>query len=376
MHLVTLYADGFRNLQEVRIEAHRRLNAFLGANGQGKTNLLESIHLAAALRPLRPTERSRDLLGFDRESGHIRADFDLDGPLDVDVTLQPKGRKALMAGKAVRDIAEVASRIGVVAFTPEDLTIVRGSPDKRRRALDRFAFGLRPGFAQTARRYEQILERRNRLLKSPHFDETLWRSYAEPFVDAAIELMRARAVAASEWAPSFRQAARMITDASVDTSLRYHSTSLKDRDLLDLDVASFRQHFLDVVDSKFDAERQRRTTLTGPHLDDVVFTLGDRRARHLASQGEARAIVLALKIASVRLFREARDAGPLLLLDDVAGELDPHKAQCLFRCVEEVGAQVFVTATHRELIPDHGPLRCFQIEAGRVVAVDVGPASG
>ena len=368
MHLVQLYADGFRNLREVRIDAHRRLNAFLGANGQGKTNLLESIHLAAALRPLRPTERSRDLLGFDRDNGHVRADFDLDGPLDVDVTIQSKGRKALMAGKAVRDIAEVASRIGVVAFTPEDLTIVRGSPDKRRRALDRFAFGLRPSFAHTARRYEQILDRRNRLLKSNHFDVNLWHSYAEPFVDAAIELMRARAEAAARWAPAFKEAACTITDASVDTSLRYHSAWSKDFDVLETEATLFRQQFMDVMASKLDAERQRRTTLSGPHLDDVVFTLGDRRARHFASQGEARAIVLALKIASVRLFREARDAGPLLLLDDVAGELDPHKAKCLFQCVEEVGAQVFVTATHRELIPDQGPLRCFQIEAGRVVA--------
>lgn len=367
MHLVHLQADGFRNLREVKLDAHRRLNAFLGPNGQGKTNLLESIHLAAALRPLRPTEKARDLLGFDRESGQIRADFDLEGPLDVEVSIQPKGRKALMAGKAVRDIAEVASRLGVVAFTPEDLTIVRGSPDKRRRALDRFAFGLQPSFAHTARRYEQILDRRNRLLKSSHVDIQLWRSYSEPFVAAAVDLMVARARAASIWAPSFCDAARMITDSSVDTSLRYQSSLLKDDDVLAIDVEGLRQRFSDVMASKFEAERQRRTSLVGPHLDDVVFNLGDRRARHLASQGEARAIVLALKIASVRLFREARDAGPLLLLDDVAGELDPHKAKCLFRCVDEVGSQVFVTATHRELIPDQGSLRCFHLEEGRVI---------
>lgn len=367
MHLARLYADGFRNLTEVRLEPHRRLNAFLGPNGEGKTNLLEAIHLAAALRPLRPLERAKDLVGFDRQRGAVRADFDLDGPLDVEVVVEPAGRRASLAGKAVRDVAEVASRIGVVAFTPEDLSIVRGAPEKRRRAIDRFAFGLSPGFAALARRYEQTLERRNRVLKAPRVDEALLASYTEPLVEAGVELARARARAAERWAPSFREAARAITDAKVETTLEYACTFTDGAELLDASDEVLRERLYASLARKADGERQRRTTLSGPHLDELVLTLGDRRARHLASQGEARAIVLALKIAAVRLYSEARGTGPLLLLDDVAGELDPHKAACLFRTVDEVASQAFVTATHTDLIPDVGAGRCFEVRSGRVV---------
>ncbi|HEY4223880.1 MAG TPA: DNA replication and repair protein RecF, partial [Myxococcota bacterium] len=98
----------------------------------------------------------------------------------------------------------------------------------------------------------------------------------------------------------------------------------------------------------------------------VVFLKSDRKARFLASQGEARALVLALKLAAVRLVTEARGTGPLLLLDDVAGELDPDKAVRLFRAVDETGAQVLVTTTHAGALPAFGDARVFHVSAGRV----------
>lgn len=369
MHLIRLAADGFRNLQDVRIDAHPRLNAFLGENGEGKTNLLESIHLAAALRPLRQVERTRDLVNFGLEQGVVRAEFEMEGPLDVEVLLQPGGRRATLAGKPVRDIAEVASRLGVVAFTPEDLAIVRGAPERRRQALDRFAFGLWPSFAAHARRFEQALERRNRVLKDPRLDATLLASYTETFIGCAVELARARARAAEVWAPAFAAAARQITDERVASSLRYRAAWWEGSGMHEAEGQQVADALSAALARSAEGERQRRTTLAGPHLDDVVISLGDRRARHLASQGEARAIVLALKLATVRQLAEARGTGPLVLLDDVAGELDPKKAQCLFRVVDDVSAQAFVTATHRALLPVQGALRCFALRQGRIESV-------
>jgi DNA replication and repair protein RecF len=367
VHLVRLYAEAFRNLREVRLEPHRRLTAFVGDNGEGKTNLLEAVHLAAALRPLRQTERAKDLVRFDSERGVVRADFDLDGPLDVEVQVEPKGRRALIAGKAVRDVAEVAARIGVVAFTPEDLSIVRAGPDYRRRALDQFAYGLAPHFALLARRYEQALERRNRLLKQPRPDVDQLSSYSAPLVEAGVELARARAQAAARWAPAFAEDATRITDAAVETSLAYACTFADEEALLHGSPAALEEGYREKLASQRDAERQRRTTLAGPHLDDVALHLGDKRARRLASQGEARAIVLALKLSAVRLYTEARGTAPLLLLDDVAGELDPHKARCLFETVDSVGAQTFVTATHTGVLPALGEARVVRVAGGRVV---------
>lgn len=365
MQLVRLFADGVRNLHEVKLEAHPRLTAFVGDNGQGKTNLLEAVHLAAALRPLRPTERARELVGFDREQGVVRARFDLDGPLDIEVHLEHKGRRALLAGKAVRDVAEVASRIGVVAFTPEDLAIVRGGPDRRRRALDQFAYGLRPSFAEVSRRYEQALDRRNRLLKDSRTDRALLESYTAPLVSAGVELARARAQAAREWSPLFQQDALRISDGALPAELSY-SVSFLDDDVLETPADVAERHFRERLSRQAEGERQRKTTLSGPHLDDLALLVGDRRARRLASQGEARALVLAMKLAAVRLYTSARGTAPLLLLDDVAGELDPHKARCLFDTALDVGAQTFVTATHTGVLPALDDALVLQVANGRV----------
>jgi DNA replication and repair protein RecF len=243
----------------------------------------------------------------------------------------------------------VASRIGVVSFVPEDNAVIRGSPEVRRRALDRFAFGLSPAFAQIARRYEEALERRNRVLKAPHIDESLLDAYTTPLIDAGVELCVHRARAVARWGPVFAKEARAV--GALDAGMRY-VCALVDRDVGDdVDAAALRERFLDALVESSHREKQRRTTLAGPHLDDVTISKGDRRARHLASQGEARALVLALKLAQVRLTTEARGTGPLLLLDDVAGELDPGKQERLLRAIDEHEAQAFVTATHVELLP-------------------------
>jgi len=367
MRLLNLSADGFRNLVDVAFEAHPRLNVFVGDNGEGKTNLLEAVHLAASLRPLKPLERARDLVRFGEDRGVVRADFDLEGPLPIEVVLEPRGRKATLAGKAVRDISQVASRIGVVAFTPDELTLVRGSPDVRRRALDRFAFGLAPSFADVARTYERALDRRNRVLKQHVVDSALLDAYTEPLALAGARLMKARAEALRVWQPRFAEAISDLTAGALVPALGYHSSLASEQALLGLDDETLRVRFVERLNSQREGERHRRTTLTGPHLDDLVISLEERRARHLASQGEARAIVLALKLAAVRVYAETRATAPLLLLDDVAGELDPKRAAYLFAAVDEVGTQTFVTVTHLGALPFTGEGARYQIGAGRIV---------
>ncbi len=368
MHLKRLAVDDVKNLVGVRFEPHPRLNVFVGDNGQGKTNLLEAIHLAAALRPLRSVERAADLVRFGKERGTISARFEVDGPLDVDVVVEPKGRRASIADKRVQDVSEVAQKIGVVAFVPEDAAIVRGGPAERRRALDRFAFGLMPTFAKIARRYESALERRNRLLRQGTADDALLGSYTALLVETGVELVRARTTAAAAWSPLFSIAAREV--ASLDASIRYASTLGGDEDVrAEGEPGTIARRFEDALLRAADQERRRGTTAVGPHLDDVIVAKDDKKARWLASQGEARAIVLALKIAAVRATTKARGAAPLFLLDDVAGELDPDKAKHLFAVVDEVGSQTFVTTTHEGALPPLGARRVAFIRAGGIFEV-------
>lgn len=394
MRLTHLSVDGFRNLRGVALAPHPRLTVMVGDNGQGKTNLLEAIHLVSALRPLRPLEKARELVAFGRDRGSVLGRFDLDGPLDVEVTVEPRGRRALVGGKAVRDVGVLASRLGVVSFVPEDSAMVRGSPGDRRRGLDRFAFGLLPGFAAVSRRFEQALEQRNRLLKEPVVDEDALAAFTSPYVDAAVELTRLRSEAVRRWAPSFSAEARAIGDDGLVATMTYRSGIIAraavasdgagqsddaddaygeydgsddDADGSDeLEPGALRASLLERLSRDRFAERRRRSTLCGPQHDELVLGKGGRPARFLASQGEARALVLALKLAAVRIYEDSRGTPPMLLLDDVAGELDRQRAARVLAAIEDTHAQCFVTTTSLQTLPPLGDGLVVTIERGSI----------
>jgi DNA replication and repair protein RecF len=382
MRLTGLAVDGFRNLRDVSLTPHPRLTIFVGDNGQGKTNLLEAIHVVTALRPLRAIEKARELVAFDRERGVIHGRFELDGPLDVEVVVEPRGRRATVGGKAVRDVATLAARLGVVSFVPEDSSIIRGSPGDRRRGLDRFAFSVLPGFAAVSRRFEDALEQRNRLLKEPVVDEDAVAAFTPPFIDAAVELTRLRSEAVRRWAPAFVAEAHAIGDEGLTATLAYRSgiighadddveaddTVVPDEAVLDPEALGAR--LADRLMRGRVVERRKRATLCGPQHDDLVITRDGRPARFLASQGEVRALVLAMKLAAVRACTEARGLPPLLLLDDVAGELDRRRAGRLLRAIDETGAQCFVTTTSTTTLPPLGEAAVHLVEAGRLQETD------
>ncbi len=365
MILQELHVDGVRNLLDVTLRPHPRLTVLVGDNGQGKTNLLEAIHLAAALRPLRPLERAGELVGFGRELGRIQARFDLDGPLDVVVCVEPRGRKATIGGKAVRDVAVLSSRLAVVSFVPDDAAMIRGGPSDRRSGLDRFAFALFPHFAAASRRFEEALAQRNRLLKEPIVDDDALAAFTPPFVSAAVELTRLRVEACARWAPVFVDEARALGGDALAAELRY-AAGVADGDVTGRSSADLEAELELRLHRGREIEKRKRSTLCGPQHDDVILLKLGKKARFLASQGEARALVLALKLASVRLLTHQRGQGPLLLLDDVAGELDPGRAARLLQSIDEHGAQAFVTTTHAQALPDLGASLVVPVVAGRL----------
>jgi DNA replication and repair protein RecF len=361
-----VFVDGFRNLAAVTLRPHPRLTVIVGDNGHGKTNLLEAIHLVAALRPLRPVERAAEFVAFGRDHGVIRGRLDLDGPLDVEIHVEPRGRKATVGGKAVRDVATLAARLGVVSFVPDDAAMIRGGPADRRRGLDRFAYSLFPAFAAASRRFDEALDQRNRLLKEPVVNDDALDAFTPPFVAAAVELARLRAAACARWAPIFAAEAHGIGGDALAAELAYAS-GFFDGDVATTPSATLDDALAERLRRGRDVEKRKKSTLCGPQHDDVVIDKAGRHARFLASQGEARALVLALKLAAVRVLTEVRGQGPLLLLDDVAGELDKTRASRLLRAIDEHGAQAFVTTTDTTTLPPLGDSAVVVVAGGRLL---------
>jgi DNA replication and repair protein RecF len=345
VYIKKLSAVNFRNLQSVELIPHEKLNVFLGQNGQGKTNLLDAISLGASLRPIRVPKQSADLILFGQEQSLVRAQVCGHDSFSVEVSIFAQGKKVKVAGKPVRDSNHVNSKTAVVTFVPEDLHIVSGSASYRRRLLDQVAAGLFASYVPIYRRYEKALLHRNRLLKAPRIDKAELHSFNNVLADSAAPLIKSRLAALQLLKPLFDVAIKEISGKTFDVDIAYLSEVKSESEIATLLLAQ--------IKNKESEEYARRVTLCGPHLDDLDIRLNGHPARSVASRGQARAMVLALKIAQMESVARERQLAPILLLDDVVGELDPNNAQRLLDTIERVSAQTFITTTHIEALPSN-----------------------
>ena len=339
-----------RNLRPLALEPRERFNVFSGDNGQGKTNLLETIFVVAALRSFR-TARLTDLIAFGAERARLGARVWKDDLVRVyDVELAHGARKVTLDGKAARPLARYFGGFNVVVFTPEDLALPRASPGDRRRFLDRGVFNLRTDYLGTAQDYERVLKTRNTVLRQVS-DGALDRTRSEDLLavyDQQIAEIGARVIAArrgfldavrGELTPAFSA----ITRTGREASARY--------------VVRSGAETVDEILAKLRDARAKDfatgATQVGPHRDDVVFELDGRDAGTYASQGQLRATMLAWKTAELSVLGRAHGDLPILLLDDVSSELDPKRNEFLFEHLADLAGQCFITTTD----PDHVLLR-------------------
>ncbi len=365
IYIKRLIAQRVRNLHHVDVTFDSLLTVFYGDNGQGKTNLLEAISLGTCLKPLRPIKHLKDLIMFDHSDGAISLTLSCEDDFKVDVQLQEAGKKVFLSGKPIRDASQLSRLICVVTFVPDDLHMITGGGTFRRKAIDQLAYGLFPVYAEHSRRYEKALSQRNHLLKRHFYDPEELASFTQILVEAGAEVIRMRIEAIKMWHDTFQQALDQIAHGTLASTISYLSPATKDSDQNPAD------HLHQLYRDIHHEERLRRTTLAGPHLDDLAISLNGQPARHTASRGQSRALVLAFKIAQLKMVHAHRGISPLFLLDDVASELDPNNAQALLATVQELHAQTFVTTTHLETLPfSPAPGQTWQVMNGALTGYE------
>ncbi len=364
MLLEALQAFDFRNLEQVSLHPSPHATVVVGSNGQGKTNLLESIYFLCTLRPLR-ANRLSELVRFGAALAEVRGRFALGGAArEISVEVAAGFRQVFVDGKKAGRLEDYFGGVSVVAFTPDDLAVVKGAPEMRRAFLDRAVFNRFPTYLREHRAYQRALKHRNRLLKDQApadyvsaYDATLARTGARV-------LIRRRALLA-EMAPRALAAVRAISrlpEVEFDyAALHLGATGEQSEEALE---SALRQALL----ARLGRDRERGFTSVGPHADDLALTLGGRSARAYASQGQSRALVLGWKIAEIDNVRVAFGRPPLLLLDDVSSELDPERNAFLMHTLAASGAQAMLTTTDPALVARAaGPdTRWLRVDAGRV----------
>jgi DNA replication and repair protein RecF len=310
-----------------------------GANGVGKTNLLEALHVGS--QGFSPRTRAEPrLVRFGEQAARVRlSGEEARTPFETEVDLAPAAAKRIkLNGALLSGGDELRLRLSALVFTPDRLAVVKGGPLVRRAYLDRMLGRLFPARAKVPSDYGRALAQRNAALRRVRAGESSFEvvgPWTEQVARLGDELDRARAELAAALAPAFADHADALGLPTAEISYPAQGLSVED------------------LEARFDRDVERGTTGAGPHLRDAAITADGRDLRAFGSQGEQRTAVLALVLAEAEQLAERRGEPPLLLLDDVFSELDSARAAALVARLPE-GGQTVVTATeHTTLLePD------------------------
>ncbi len=365
MQLLSLSCDSFRNLSKVSIEPHARFNILEGQNGQGKTNVLEAIYLLGALRSFREV-RTKGLIQWETSNAFVRGRVSRRGVERVlGVELSQRGRRAVTDGKVVKRLADYFGHLHLVVFCPEDLSLSKGGPAGRRRFLDRSIFQVVPSYFEEMRAYQQALKHRNELLRksSGPVDPLLMESFDEALIQRGSKVLWRRMNFLEQFITVVERVFNELTHGAHTLHLSYEGLVKEG-----MDESAIVDAFRERLNASMATDQRRRYTTRGPHIDDVVITLDGHIARSHASQGQHRAIALALKIAELRLAEVSLDAPPILLLDDVSSELDERRNAQLMEALDANQGQVFITTTDRRWIHLNDDMKVFSVKDGALSA--------
>ncbi len=349
MRLLSVRAERFRNLVDVTVEPSPKATVAVGENGQGKTNLLEALYFLTTLKPLR-AHKLLELIQFGQPSAKVTGRFVVSGAeREFSVEIQPGGRTACVDGKKAASLEAYFGGVSVVAFTPDDLAVVKGGPDGRRAFLDRSVFNRFPAYLSESREYQRALKSRNRLLKE-NASHALLLAWDATLCRAGARLWTRRRALMRELSTRATQAFARIGRTEAPAHFAYEPSHLDGVDFETADEASLADAMARKLEARLQRDLERGFTSVGPHADDLDLALGEHAARQYASQGQGRALVIAWKVAEIENLAATNGFLPLLLLDDVSSELDPERNAFLMGYLAESGAQVFLTTTDASLV--------------------------
>ncbi len=335
MRLTRIACRTFRRLSGVDFAPAPGVNVVSGENAQGKTSLLEAVLYAATTKSHR-TAQETELPAHGGEGFHLRIEAERGGhSVDIEVNWWRGEKRFKINGVAQTRLSDILGRINVVLFVPDDAALVKGAASVRRRFLDMELSQISPPYLAALQQYRQALRQRNELLRAANPAEDMIDLWDVQLAKYGQTLSEARAAFVEELSALAGPLYAGI--AGGEPMAAAYEPDVKPGD--DIASALARSRAADL--------RQRMTT-RGPHRDDLEIIIDGRPARSFGSQGQQKTAVLAMKLAEVELVRRRTGEVPVLMLDEVLAELDPHRARRLFESIP-ADTQVLATTTRPEL---------------------------
>jgi DNA replication and repair protein RecF len=401
VHLAHLRLRDFRNYARLDVDFAPGFHLLLGDNAQGKTNILEAVYLMATLRSFRgvggaqmirhgakgyfvggkvvgapittsslsspaggegrgeeahltktqnPSPQPSTRSGGERETRILTSQCSR----EIKMFWSASERKLALDGQPVKRLADYLGVLRTVVFCTEDLQLVKGAARARRRFLDLLLAQTQPGYLPLLQRYMHTVRARNALLKQRATDEAALDSFSQELVKLGDEIIRARRELAPKFSPLARLAYRRISHDAEELRMEYQPS-------VKLDFA------VELAQSRA-RERTYRSTLVGPHRDDLQLLLNGKSAAQFGSEGQKRTLAIALKMAQAEFLAGLQGSPPILLIDDVMGELDVNRRSGFLPLLEQArkaSGQVFMTATEENWPSELGKdLQRWQVQTG------------
>ena len=353
MFLEELTARRFRNLGDVSLRWGNGFNVIWGRNAQGKTNLLEAVYLLGHLKSFRGA-RAAELVQAGSEAARINGRVTSSGVQhQLELTIEERGLTPRLDGKAISRLSQFLGTVRPVLFTADELGLLKGAPAGRRALLDRAVLQADPTYLDRVQAFQRVLRQRNQLLKerAPAAQLAPWD---EALIENGARLRCDRGHYLGRLQPLLRQVGAEIAGGE-EIDLLYRQGGN--------DPAGCRVQLRHDVERLHGRERLLGQTLAGPHRDDPEPLVGGRPLKLFGSQGQVRSFLLAFKAAQLLDLEELLGEPPLLLLDDLASELDAERQASFFAFLRRRRGQVLITTTHPATL---GPAVCPQARYFRV----------
>lgn len=331
--------ENFRNIGFADVSLDCPNVWICGKNAQGKTNLLEALGMLCALRSFRTSEMSATVACGSSEA-RVLAGISHEKFGDCQVLLSISAKRRAFIGEEEIKFSDFIGRFPVLAMGNEDVKLLRGSPEVRRRDADMFISSIDGGYFAALRTYHNALAHRNALLRDGCQDPRVYSPFETQMAEAAKTLFDSRREVLGKLGELATQKYEILARENGE------SADIKIKPNCEVETA---QSLLDVLEKNRPRDIERRTTSHGPHRDDFKILVVGRDAKTYASEGQQRSAVIALKLAQFDILRDVLGVRPVLLCDDILGELDASRRAAFWECVDP---EAQVAATSTESAPD------------------------
>lgn len=362
MYLKNLKLYNFRSYDTLNLNFNKDINVIYGKNAQGKTNIIEAVYYFSALKSHRFVN-DKELMKENCDKSMIKIDFEKENgrETELQINFYRTAKKELLKNKIKKEKTDFLGNFYSVLFSPEDLNLIKGEKEQRRRFIDIDICQLRPNYYNILHGYQSILMSRNKLLKDEKTDENLLDVYTKKLIDYGTELIFYRCLYIERLKETAKKIYSEISDDKRELEIKYKTFfEIENSE----NKKEIRDKFIVESERRKNDEKLRKTTLAGPHKDDIEFLLDGKNSRIYASQGQQRTIILSLKLSEVIFIKELTGMSPILLLDDILSELDKQRQKRLFNYIKDFQTILTVTDSHT-VNPE--AVRMIKIENSRII---------